>query len=232
MSTRKSRKWRRSLRIHRTRLRRILDSRRKLRAQGKEHTGRYRYLGQAMAESKAVIRKLKRLIAREEATPRIIVARDLVWGSPYGPLGKITKATVHHSAGPTDRNDDHALELARSYAKLHDREYGSRGLGYHLIFTRSGSIICARRLDSKGAHVAGRNTGNVGCLFNGTTGDYPTDAQRRAWEWWLDNGHTTAMPAGYRTPVAPRRLDVRGHREWPGQSTACPGTHIGLVPGR
>lgn len=62
--SRKHAVWQRSLRINRARLRRILDGRRHLRAEGKEDTARYRWTTRAMRATRKRINKLLRLLSR------------------------------------------------------------------------------------------------------------------------------------------------------------------------
>ncbi len=161
--------------------------------------------------------------------PRIITARaqGLAFANVFGELGQERFVTVHHTAGPTDHDDQHAMALCRQYHAQHKRQ-GWGGAGYHYCITRRGTILCLRPTRLKGAHVGGHNTANVGVVFHGTTGDRPTKAQVASFRWLLVNAHTKRMPSAHRTD---RRLNRpystrRGHNQWPGHtSNACPGTH-------
>lgn len=172
---------------------------------------------------------LKRLReARASRRPKIVNAR-LSISNLFGGLGPILYLTGHHSAGPTDRDDEHALTLVRQFDAQH-RGQGWGGLGYHFNVTRRGTIILGRPVSLKGAHVGGHNSNNVGVLFHGTTGDVPTEAQARAFRWLLDNAHTSALPASHRTPRPLRDARRLGHKDWEGHhSNACPGTHHRMI---
>lgn len=161
--------------------------------------------------------------------PRIITARqlDLRFQNVFGELGPEVDVTIHHAGGPTDDDLPHAIRLDRAYHEAHARK-GWGGAGYHFNITRGGVIICLRPTILKGAHVGDWNTGNIGILFHGTTGDRPTQAQVVAFRWLLVNAHTRKMPAAHRTdrPLNKPHTRRRGHNDWPGhESNACPGTH-------
>jgi hypothetical protein len=154
--------------------------------------------------------------------PRI-VRLDVSVAGHFGPLGAVHSVTGHHTAGPKDTSDAHALSLYRQYHAQHARQ-GWGGIGYHFGITRNGTIVLLRPVGLKGAHVGGHNTGNVGVVCHGTTGDRPTPEQAAALRWLIANAHTSAMPASHRIDL--RRAALRGHRDWSGHtSNACPGSH-------
>jgi len=154
---------------------------------------------------------------------------DLHFANVFGALGPERFVTGHHSAGPKDTSDKHALEMCRSYHQAHKaKNWG--GCGYHYCITRKGNVILLRPLYLKGAHVGGHNSNNVGVMFCGTTGDTPTVAQRRALKWLLTYAHTTKMPRSHRADRDLRLAKRYGHRDWAGHSTnSCPGTHHKLI---
>ena len=165
--------------------------------------------------------------------PRIVTARaqGLAFANVFGDLGPELHVTGHHTAGPKDRNDEHAKQLIRSYHLAH-RAKGWGGIGYHYCVTRKGTILCLRPTLLKGAHVGGHNTSNVGVVFHGTTGDRPTRAQARAFRWLLLNAHTSKMPAAHRTDrkINKPHATRRGHNDWAGhESNSCPGTHKHMI---
>lgn len=162
------------------------------------------------------------------ATPKIITASraGLTFRNVFGPLGPPRHVTVHHTAGPKDRDYSHALTLVRQYHRDHTNK-GWGGIGYHYCITRTGTIICLRPISLKGAHVGGHNTNNVGVMFHGTTGDRPTAAQINSFRWLLSNAHTTKMPKAHRAtrPLNKPYTQRYGHNDWSGHtSNACPGT--------
>ena len=166
--------------------------------------------------------------------PKIATASEqgLSFQNVFGQLGPEHFVTIHHAAGPKDRDDAHARELNRRYHAEH-RAKGWGGVAYHFNISRKGTIYCLRPTLLKGAHVGGHNSRNVGVLFHGTTGDRPTQAQLDSFLWLLRHAHTSEMPRAHRTDrdlrssQGTRRL---GHNDWQDHgSNACPGTHKPLV---
>jgi hypothetical protein len=145
--------------------------------------------------------------------------------------------TGHHTAGPIDTSDAHAIQLCKQYHAYHASQ-GWGGIGYHFCITRNGTIIGLRPTYLKGTHVGGWNSNNLGVMFHGTTHNTPTRAQARSYRWLLANAHTAKMPAAHRCD---RRLPDgragrshrRGHNDWPNHSwNACPGSHKHLILNR
>jgi N-acetylmuramoyl-L-alanine amidase len=163
---------------------------------------------------------LRRQQLADRQAPRIVRAR-LNFENVFGALGPVRYVTGHYTAGPRDRSLDHALDLFAAYHGEH-RAKGWGGIGYHLGLTQDGVIVLLRPVRLKGAHVGGWNTGNVGVVCHGTTGDEPTPAQRRAYAWLLQNAHTRAMPRSHRVDL--RAAKRMGHNSWSGhESNSCPG---------
>lgn len=165
--------------------------------------------------------------------PKIVTAKDL--GLPFrnvfGELGPEQHVTGHHTAGPKDRSDADCERLIRQYHRDHAAK-GWGGIGYHYAISRRGTIFCLRPTNLLGAHVGGANTGNVGVMFHGTTGDRPTRAQMRAFRWLLLNAHTSRMPRAHRTDrkINKPSCTRRGHNDWPAHRwNACPGTHKTMI---
>lgn len=159
------------------------------------------------------------------ATPRIITARDMGLGvqNLFGQLGPETRVSCHYTAGPQDRSDQHAIDLCRQYHAYH-RSLGWGGIAYHFCVTRKGTILGLRPTLLKGAHTAYTNSNCIGIMVHGTTGGRMTEAQRRSVRWLLRNAHKRTMPAAHRTDRRLYKADIRGHNQWPRQSTSCPGT--------
>ena len=165
--------------------------------------------------------------------PRIITARSigLAFQDVFGELGPERHVTGHHTAGAKDSSDKHCEQVLRAYHHDHMRK-GWGGIGYHFCVSRKGTIYCLRPTTLKGAHVGGHNTGNIGVVFHGTTGDRPTGPQARAFHWLLRNAHTTRLPAAHRTDrkIFRPHADRRGHKQWSGHEwNACPGTHLTVI---
>lgn len=91
-------------------------------------------------------------------------------------------------------------------------------VSYHYVVELDGSVHATLPDTLKGAHVGGKNTGNVGVCYVGgvaadgkTPKDTRTPAQRAA---------LLKIVREYQAKVP--GLIVRGHRDWPGVAKACP----------
>jgi N-acetylmuramoyl-L-alanine amidase len=194
--------------------------RRNWKSKRKSDPRRAYWLAQLKNAKVMVDRRTKQLEAIRPDAPRIIDLK-LEGDKLFGGLGPISGVIGHYTAGPRDTSDDHACDLWRGYHRAHKAK-GWGFIGYHLGVTAKGSVVLLRPIGWKGAHTAGANTGHVGVVVHGTTGDQPTAAQAATLRWLAANAHTDAMPASHR---APRRLgDVRwtGHNDW--NATGCPGS--------
>ena len=73
---------------------------------------------------------------------------------------------VHHSASP----DVSANEIDRWH-----KSRGWKGIGYHLIIRKDGSIETGRPISQQGAHARGRNDSHIGvCLTGNFTDGHPS----------------------------------------------------------
>lgn len=170
-------------------------------------------------------RQLKRRLAPRR--PRIITARQLglrfqyIWGTK----GTVYRGAGHYSAGRRVANATELAAEVRSFHAYHASK-GWGGASYEAIIADDGTIALANPTDRKSAAVAGQNTGMVGICCPGTTGDRMTAASKRSAKWLFDNWHTRKVPAAHRLPRPARELGWKGHKEFPGQSTACPGSML------
>ncbi len=171
-----------------------------------------------------VFRRRTELARYGPAKPRIITAKQAgIWqSSVFGSLGPEIKATTHYAASPRARNLKEGIRLALQFAAFH-RGKGWGTISYAYLIPDTGEIICGRSTSHKAAHVANMNAGNIGINFFCTTGDRPTEAQKKSAQWLIANAHTSAMPKLHRTDRDLRKADIRAHNAWPGQSTGCPG---------
>jgi N-acetylmuramoyl-L-alanine amidase len=163
------------------------------------------------------------------AKPRIITARSigLTFRSNRSPMGPEKSVVGHYSATPRARNWRAGVASAKSFHREHLGR-GWAGIGYHYLISDDGAIICCRPVLWNGAHVLNTNANRVGVNMPGTTGDRPTRRQARAFNWLLHHAHTNAMAPAHRTDNDLSKLPIFGHRELPGQSTACPGLFLGM----
>jgi N-acetylmuramoyl-L-alanine amidase len=121
-----------------------------------------------------------------------------------------TKLTIHCSA----------TKETASFGEADIRRIGMQRFGqpsYHLVIERDGSYHRHLRDDQRGAHVGGKNTGNVGICYiggldsNGKAKDTRTPEQRKTLA-------TLVKTYQERYPG----IDVLGHRDWPGVAKDCP----------
>lgn len=100
--------------------------------------------------------------------------------------------------------------------ELH-KGFGWKGIGYHFVIKRDGTIEAGRDVDMAGAHAKGYNASSIGICWIGGKGD--------------DNS-----PEDNRTPEQKKAMRnlidvlvhmfpnscVTGHRDLPGVTKACP----------
>lgn len=167
------------------------------------------------------IARRKKQLAASERGPTVSRAHGFKRTSGYGALGPIRHVTVHHSAGPRPASMRQAVALIRSYDDQHTRLYGG-GIGYHEIIDTQGRVYPVRSAQAKGAHTRLHNTQNYGIsLLDNFDERRPTRAQLDT----LAHRLTQPPPAGSGLPDL-RRENIRGHYEWPDNSTACPGRFL------
>ncbi len=173
------------------------------------------------------IADMRRRRARRPKKPRLITAAQLglSFQDVFGPKGEVTRGAGHYTAG---RRVPNAKELAvemRSDHRFH-KDKGWGGLSYEAMVADDGTIGFGNPMRRKSAAVASNNTGMVSICCPGTTGDRMTAAQKKSVRWLMDNWHTAAVPATHRLPKPARSFAWKGHRFYPGQSTACPGVMV------
>lgn len=118
---------------------------------------------------------------------------------------------VHHSAisdaGPAEIQE------------LHMDRRGFADVAYHFLIDSDGNIYEGRKIDIRGAHVQGFNTGSIGVVLLGNFNDEePTDSQ-------LDSLRALIDYLRYSYEIR----YLAGHKDYPDQSpdgTECPGAHL------
>lgn len=127
------------------------------------------------------------------------------------------RASIHHTYEPADDGGDAAARM-RQIQAFHIDTNGWCDIGYHFVVSQAGKIYQGRSDERRpAAHVANQNSGNVGiCLIGDFMKNPPKSAQFEAASRILAWVTTT-----YDIPLEPSA--VKGHRQWPGQSTSCPG---------
>jgi hypothetical protein len=140
----------------------------------------------------------------------------------FGPKGTPQKTAGHYDAGHRAKDMDALKKVMRGHHAYH-LSIGFGGLSYEAMVADDGSLGLGNPMWRKSAAVAGQNSNLVSICCPGTTGDKLTEAQIRTCLWYLRNAHTKAVPAAYRSPVKLSALTLKPHKEYPGQTTACPG---------
>ena len=120
--------------------------------------------------------------------------------------------TIHCAATPRGRD-----VKAPAIVKTGMDRFGQAS--YHHVIELDGTVVRTLRDNQRGAHTGGHNTGNIGICYVGgvennkamTPADTRTEAQKVA---------LRKVVADYRAKYP--GIVVRGHRDWPGVSKACP----------
>jgi hypothetical protein len=139
----------------------------------------------------------------------------------WGDKGTPQKLAGHYSAGPR-RADINALKAEMKSDHAFHAGKGWGGCSYEAMVADDGTLGLGNPIKRMSAGVASNNSNLVNILCPGTTGHRMTEAQKRTVLWYIRNAHTKVIPAPYRSPVRLTGLTLKGHKEFPGQSTACP----------
>jgi N-acetyl-anhydromuramyl-L-alanine amidase AmpD len=132
------------------------------------------------------------------------------------PLSQITHLAVHHTATPPTITPARIAEMHVSPDPNRGKEAWA-GIGYHFFIHADGSIDQTNLLETVCFHVHRHNVYSVGIVFAGSfmNGKIPTSAQLRS------GAHLVAwLMQELNVPLA----RVWGHREFPDNTTVCPGS--------
>ena len=183
-----------------------------LNAEWRRTKERIAVLEPALAKVRKRFRRLRRRL-RNRFKPKVV---DLGLRGNATARQTYLRGTVgHYTAGPLDDDgDEESFALWRSYHRAHQAQ-GWAAIGYNWGVTRDGTVAILRGREYVGAHTLNNNTGWDGCSMHGTTGHTMSPEQACAFRWALKHFGTYEKP-------------VFGHKEMPGQSTACPGAFLPL----
>lgn len=125
-------------------------------------------------------------------------------------MRKIDKLIIHCSATPEGR-DYTVADIDRWH-----KQRGWKGIGYHYVVYRDGSVHEGRDISVIGAHCAGHNATSIGICYiggidrNGNPKDTRTPAQRAALRDLVELLQTEYPQA-----------TVHGHREFANKACPC-----------
>lgn len=136
--------------------------------------------------------------------------------------------TIHHDGLPwedrpyTSTGTSAARARLQLYRQGHVGHNGWADIGYHYAIDRAGRVWECRPLAYQGAHVRGRNDGNIGILVMGNFEvQRPSSAQVRALGL-----HVNALCRAEGIADKHKKSRVLTHKEWKGAKTQCPGRHL------
>lgn len=129
----------------------------------------------------------------------------------------ITRITLHHdgmqpfTSTSTDAAAARLESIRRSHLQRRPQRFGD--IGYHYAIDPAGRVWCCRPLGYQGAHVAGKNPGNLGIVV---LGNYDRQSPNRAQKAAILS-FISSQASQYSVPVS----KIRTHQEL--AATACPG---------
>lgn len=123
----------------------------------------------------------------------------------------IRHLTIHCAATPEGRD-----VKASTIDQWDIAKFGQ--VSYHWVIELDGKAVRGLRDDQRGAHVGGKNTGNIGICYVGGM-----DKQMKSPKDTRTPQQKETMARLVREYIAKYPgLVVRGHRDWPGVKKACP----------
>ncbi len=126
-------------------------------------------------------------------------------------MRKIERIIIHCSATPEDR--DYTVADIDRWHKAN----GWKGIGYHYVIYRDGSVHTGRDVSEKGAHCVGYNATSIGiCYIGGMTADNKRPKDTR----------TPAQRIALRDLVELLKTEypnatIHGHREFARKDCPC-----------
>ena len=129
---------------------------------------------------------------------------------------KKTMMAIHHTVSPN--NDTVPVESRlRGFQNYHQKTKGWCDIGYHFLVSADGRLWEGRTAKYLGAHVRNHNTNNLGISFIGTFMTFtPAKTMLCAGSKMIDWAAKTYK-------ITRNRTQIKGHREYSGANTTCPG---------
>lgn len=150
---------------------------------------------------------------------KFIDLRDAIPGDSYNwswvrPLSGVNYLAIHHTAGPDS-------QTPTQIANYHINNNGWGGIGYHFLISKDGTVYYVGDISTARANVANLNDQVIGiCLIgNFMAGKEPSSEQldfaNKLCDFFINNYPDLSNVNSWDK--------VLGHKDLPGQSTACPG---------
>ncbi|MEQ1506718.1 MAG: peptidoglycan recognition family protein, partial [Myxococcota bacterium] len=138
------------------------------------------------------------------------------------------RMAIHHTAGaPTTYGTvEGAVQVLQAYSQ-DSGEYCD--IPYQFLVGFDGSLWEGRPLAyTSGATGGGNNDGNIAVSFLGCyhPTDCPNGAGDPATDVMIDGAHLLVQTLTRLHGVPSDADSIRGHRDWPGNATACPGDYV------
>lgn len=138
------------------------------------------------------------------------------------------RMAIHHTAGPQTANGTVVERLQGTQAYAMDSG-GYCDLPYQMMVGFDGSLYEGRSLDlMSGATGGGNNPGNLAVCFIGCYHTPDSDCVggegHEPTEEMMLRGQLLVQTLAVLEEIPTTEDSIRGHRDWPGNSTACPGS--------
>lgn len=130
-----------------------------------------------------------------------------------------TRIAIHHTVTPNNDSvsPEARLQQIQSY---HQNTQGWCDIGYHILISQDGRAWEGRPADTLGSNVSNNNTQTLGISFMGTfTTDTPNSKM-------LCTGAKLIDWAVKTFGIKRDRSVIMGHRQFPSNSTSCPGDKL------
>ncbi|PLX06010.1 MAG: hypothetical protein C0596_16080 [Marinilabiliales bacterium] len=159
-----------------------------------------------------VLRKLKILRMIKD------IIEDLPHNGEYQQrnISSIDRIIIHHSASPSGKFN--VYDFARWHINPNGYLKAPR-IAYHFCIEPDGKIYQTNKLTSIGWHTINGNFTGIGIVLNGNfETENPSNAQVKSLKELIK----------YLNGKLGKKLVVYGHKEIPGNATACPGRNVNL----
>lgn len=158
------------------------------------------------------------------AAPAIVSRSD--WGARApkceGATHSPYRLTFHHTETTNNESGAAARARMRQMQAFHQDTRGWCDIGYHFSVDWAGNIYQGRDTTGRTAsHVLNQNSGNIGVsLMGGFEGSVTPPAAQ------LGGLEKIFAYEASKYGITVDGDHLRGHQQWPGQSTSCPGTNL------